>query len=232
MVPVDNFVHMCLDRYKNLPGEENQMSFVNIQLDLVYFFTASLDEIKSECGGPLTACFLFIMNSTNYLATILQDWSEQPVSQERGWTLASRSGGMQDCLSKSKRDLMIGTYPFSKSRRGMYTCTPPLPSSPSKSTPELRGYISMTKFSSVLLEVHIAFLSNNIFYHHRFFLNSTTLKHNWLRRKGAKKVKTCQKTLTLRTMILKLSLLAMMTLVTVGRYLKKPSISFTHYRVI
>ena len=68
-----------LDRYKNLPGDENQMSFVNIQLNLLYFFTASLDEIKNE-NDPLSPCFLFILNSTNYLTTILQDWSEQSVS--------------------------------------------------------------------------------------------------------------------------------------------------------
>lgn len=72
---------MHLDRFKNLPGNENQVSFVSIQLDLLYFFTASLDEIKSEVS-PLTACFLFIINSTNYLSTILQDWSEQMVSKD------------------------------------------------------------------------------------------------------------------------------------------------------
>ena len=68
-----------LDRYKNLPEEENQISFVNTQLDLLYFFTVSIDEIKNETD-PLSSCFLFITNSTNYLAAILQDWSEQPVS--------------------------------------------------------------------------------------------------------------------------------------------------------
>ena len=70
-----------------MPGEENQISFVNIQLDLLYFFTASLDEIKNE-GGPVTPCFLFIINSTNYLATILQDWSEQAVSFATSMTIA------------------------------------------------------------------------------------------------------------------------------------------------
>ncbi|CAB4002313.1 RAD50-interacting 1-like, partial [Paramuricea clavata] len=76
---VETFVSLLVgitDRYKYMPGEENQISFVNIQLDLLYFFTASLDEIKNE-GDPVTPCFLFIINSTNYLATILQDWSEQ-----------------------------------------------------------------------------------------------------------------------------------------------------------
>jgi hypothetical protein len=72
-------VFCVLDRYKNLPGEQDRISFVNVQLDLLYFFTASLDEIKNE-EEPLAACSLFIMNSTNYIATILQDWSEQPVS--------------------------------------------------------------------------------------------------------------------------------------------------------
>ena len=70
---------LFLDRYKNLPEEENQISFVNTQLDLLYFFTVSIDEIKNETD-PLSPCFLFITNSTNYLAAILQDWSEQPVS--------------------------------------------------------------------------------------------------------------------------------------------------------
>jgi hypothetical protein len=69
-----------------MPGVENQISFVNIQLDLLYFFTASLDEIKNE-GGPVTPCFLFIINSTNYLATILQDWSEQAVSYATSMTI-------------------------------------------------------------------------------------------------------------------------------------------------
>jgi hypothetical protein len=113
--PLITLFKLCLDRYKNLPGEENQMSFVNIQLDLVYFFTASLDEIKSECGGPLTACFLFIMNSTNYLATILQDWSEQPVSREKRWTpgRSARSVGLPFQVKPT-----LGTYP----------CPPPFPS--------------------------------------------------------------------------------------------------------
>ncbi|XP_028395357.1 RAD50-interacting protein 1-like [Dendronephthya gigantea] len=73
---VETFASLLVERYKNLPGEENQISFVNVQLDLLYFFTASLDEIGSD-NGPLTPCFLFIINSTNYLETILQDWSEQ-----------------------------------------------------------------------------------------------------------------------------------------------------------
>ncbi|XP_031574184.1 RAD50-interacting protein 1-like isoform X2 [Actinia tenebrosa] len=69
------------DRYKDLTSHENQMRFLDVQLDLLReFIDDQLNEkAKEYSNNPIDPMFLSVLNAAHFISYVLEDWTEQAI---------------------------------------------------------------------------------------------------------------------------------------------------------
>lgn len=74
----------CIDRYKHLPAAARKLQFLELQKELVDDFRIRLTQVmKEETRVPLAFRYCAILNAVNYIATVLADWADNVVSDDR-----------------------------------------------------------------------------------------------------------------------------------------------------
>ena len=75
------FFLFSLDRYRNLPGVSHQERFLEVQLFLLESFISRLSlEAEESSFAPAGLHYCSVLNASDYIKLILQEWSEQMVS--------------------------------------------------------------------------------------------------------------------------------------------------------
>lgn len=75
------YTTFLLERYKPLPYPTHRLRFLDLQLELLDDFRIRMLQVKNEeTSNPLGHCYCAILNTINYTADVLKDWSEVVVS--------------------------------------------------------------------------------------------------------------------------------------------------------
>ncbi|EDO38509.1 predicted protein, partial [Nematostella vectensis] len=85
------------DRYRHLPGLDEQSRFLAVQLDLLKDFITLLSLTAEEsASNPVDACFISVLNATSYIGFLLEDWNDQTLFlQLHGYFSSENDSG--DC---------------------------------------------------------------------------------------------------------------------------------------
>jgi hypothetical protein len=62
------------ERYSSLPQPGHRLQFLGLQLELLDEFRVRLLQLLHETSDPLSSRLIAILNTINYLASVLQEW--------------------------------------------------------------------------------------------------------------------------------------------------------------
>lgn len=62
------------ERYSSLPQPGHRLQFLELQLELLDEFRVRLLQLLHETSDPLSPRLIAILNTINYLASVLQEW--------------------------------------------------------------------------------------------------------------------------------------------------------------